>query len=94
MAQITQTRMSATEYLKLPETKTPTQLIDGEIIVSPAPEIPHQDVVFTAARLLDSLQLGGKVRISPIDLWLDEENVVQPDVLWMANDSWCKVAED
>jgi hypothetical protein len=31
------TRLTAAEYLHLPETNTPMQLINGEVIMTPAP---------------------------------------------------------
>src|SRR5687768_6852869 len=92
MAQLTQTRMAASEFLELPETMTPTQLIDGEVIVSPSPEVLHQDTVAAAYDLLKVLIPNGRVRFAPIDVRLDDGNVVQPDVLWMAKGGQCKLS--
>ncbi|MEL6271399.1 MAG: hypothetical protein AAFU54_26435 [Chloroflexota bacterium] len=39
------TRMSAAEYRQLPETNAPMQLIDGEIIMAPAPKDVHQATI-------------------------------------------------
>jgi Uma2 family endonuclease len=93
MADIVKTHMTAAEFLALPETNQPTQLIDGEIIVSPSPVPVHQRVVLKSARVLESLIPDGEVFVSPIDVYLDESNVVQPDILWIAAGGKCVVGE-
>ena len=51
--------------------------------MSPAPNTSHQSVVVNFAYLLKSNLLGKKCRsfVSPIDVVLSEDNVVQPDVI-------------
>lgn len=93
MADAAQTRIHAGEFLALPETNLPTELLHGEVIMSPAPELKHQEVVFSLAKLIEELGEGGKVRLSPVDVYLDDENVVQPDVLWTEPDSACRVVD-
>lgn len=60
------------------------EIIDGEVYnMTPAPTVFHQDVVTKLAHSLIN-QLEGKRCIpfvSPIDVVLSEENVVQPDVI-------------
>jgi Uma2 family endonuclease len=57
---VSKTRMTASEFFQLPETNTPTELIDGELIVS-APPVPlHQRLVRLLLVLLDSLIPNGK----------------------------------
>jgi Uma2 family endonuclease len=84
-----QTRMTAAEFMTLPETMLPCDLINGEVIMSPAPTLEHQDLVFRLAKLIDKLIPNGKVNIAPVDVHLDEFNVVQPDILWVAEGSTC-----
>lgn len=84
----TQQRFTSTRYLARAETLQRTDLIDGEIIVSP-PSLEHQDLVLKLAVLLNQLTQAGKVMIAPVDVVLDEYNTVQPDVLWIAPDSAC-----
>jgi Uma2 family endonuclease len=86
--------MAASEFLDLPETMTPTQLIDGEVVVSLSPEVLHQDVILNAVDLLKPLVPAGKIRVSPIDVRLDDGNVVQPDMLWMAEGGQCKLSKN
>ena len=46
------TRLTADEYSKLPETTQPMELIDGEIIVSPAPLDSHQEITINILRMI------------------------------------------
>ena len=65
------------------------EIIQGELLMAPAPDTWHQD-------WLNSLNLVitpfvrrnrlGRVFISPIDVVLDEENIVQPDIVFVAAD--------
>jgi Uma2 family endonuclease len=79
--------MTAAQYLELPETNLPTELINGEVFRMPAPQLNHQDVVLQTALFLRQRMTNGKVYVAPVDVYLDEANVVQPDVLWIAPDN-------
>lgn len=96
MVEATQTRISAAEFAQLPETNIPTELIDGEVIVSPTPRNTHQKLVYGLAKLIEKLAAGkGAINISPLDVYLDEYNVVQPDVFWVSGaESPCQLGED
>ncbi len=86
---ISERRMTAEEYFKLPETNTPMQLIDGVIIMSPSPTLDHQDAVLNTATYLRQLRPDGKVYVAPIDVHLNDMNVVQPDVAWLHPQTKC-----
>ena len=90
------TRLTADEYKQLPETMQPTELIDGEIIVSPAPLHIHQRLVMKLIQmLLPVVPDGGELVTAPDDVYLDAVNVVQPDVfLIMGEESLCKLGEN
>jgi len=93
MAEITQARITAAEFAQLPETTQPTELLNREVIVSPAPLLNHQKIVANIYSLLIGLIKNGEVYFAPVDVRLDDENVVQPDLLWIAPDSACKPVE-
>lgn len=83
------TRLSADAFLSLPETETRVQLIDGVLTMAPAPVPAHQKTVARLYRVVDDAKPNGEVVLSPIDVYLDDENVVQPDIFWVAEQGAC-----
>lgn len=71
-----------------PESNLPTELWDGEIIMSAAPRPVHQRIVFGCAEHLKahvkSRRLG-EAFVSPIDVVFGPTKVVQPDVVFVSN---------
>lgn len=66
------------------------ELLDGEIVVSPAPTPRHQDTLQALNRLLDrwvSEHDLGTVMLAPTDVVLDEKNALQPDLFFYAIDN-------
>lgn len=82
-----QLKMTAAEYLELPETMTPMMLVDGEVIELPGPTVEHQRLLLKLLLLLQGHISTGEILIAPVDVLLDSGNVVQPDLLWIAPDS-------
>lgn len=84
--------MTAEEFLALPETNLPVQLLNGEVMELTAPELDHQDVVGNIFVLFKQIvkTYGGKAYVSPVDVYFDQLNIPQPDVLWVAPDSKCQ----
>lgn len=73
------------DYLLLGEIKTPCHLINGEIILSPAPSIKHQQVSRQLFKIMDAATSGkGELLYAPIDLYIDSINVFQPDLLYLS----------
>ena len=76
------------DYEQLPE-GAPYQLIDANLIDRPSPTSTHQEIAFKLTLKLGNFvekhQLG-KVYFAPLDVHLDEHNVFQPDILFIAND--------
>ena len=65
------------------------ELIEGEIIVTPSPSLMHQIVVHRLDVLLDRaiVEAGlGLVIGAPFDVFLDEQNVPQPDLMVVLRD--------
>jgi Uma2 family endonuclease len=91
----TETRkMTASEFLQLPVSNLPHELINGEEVMAPAPTGNHQRVLLEAAILLKRLVPNGEVLIAPVDVYLDDLDIVQPDIVWVAEGSHCTWVED
>ena len=63
------------------------ELVDGEVYVTPSPSTRHQDIVLRLARrIADHLDrhAGGRVYVSPLDVVLSSTDVVEPDVVFVA----------
>lgn len=88
-----QTRLTAAAFLALPETNLPTELLDGELIQMPSPDVRHQRGIGHLFVLLRGLVPDGEVFVAPLDVVLDEDNVVQPDVMWVAGESRCQITD-
>jgi Uma2 family endonuclease len=69
--------------LALPDDGNRYEVVDGELLVSPAPSLPHQVVIAALARLLHPFVTAhglGCVLHSPADIEFDERTLVQPDL--------------
>ncbi len=60
------------------------ELYDGEIYAMPSPTLSHQDIILRLALLLSlfAKQQGGKVFLSPVDLFVSEERYFIPDMVF------------
>jgi Uma2 family endonuclease len=87
--------VTAAEFFELPESNLIIQLIEGEIIQIAGANPKYQDVVGDTYVLLKNVAktLGGRAFIAPLDVYLDEFNVPQPDVMWIAPNSQCVVGD-
>lgn len=77
---------TAKEYAELPE-GAPFQLIQGKLIYMPSPYVIHQRVLgrlhVKVFNYVEENQLG-EVHFAPLDVHFDEENVFQPDLLFVS----------
>ena len=91
MVESTRTRINASDYYQLPEYEQHDliQLIDGEFVIGMPPVLKHQDIVREILILLTLIarQVGGKACDSPIEVYLDDHNVFEPDVLYIKPDN-------
>jgi Uma2 family endonuclease len=64
------------------------EILDGELYVTPSPVPRHAKVVFEISRSLGDYadQAGGQIYASDVDIVLGAENVVVPDVVYIASD--------
>jgi Uma2 family endonuclease len=75
------------DYQKLPDNGTRKEILGGELFRTPAPTPRHQHVVATLLAVLkthiDARRLG-ETLASPIDVVLSPTDVVQPDIVFIA----------
>ena len=71
------------DYLQLEEGLL-AQLIDGQLIMSPAPTTTHQRVLGRLYLLFE--KLAGEAFFSPVDLYINKKNVLQPDLVYISED--------
>jgi Uma2 family endonuclease len=82
----TDVRFTYQDYAALPE-GAPYQLMDGELIVSPAPSLFHQRIVMRLALLLGphiAARRLGELLSAPVDVILSDEDTVQPDLVFVS----------
>ena len=76
------------DYLKTPDDKR-LELIEGELLMTPSPIPKHQkisrELEFELLRFVKANDLG-EVFYAPCDVYLDNENVVQPDILFISKE--------
>lgn len=80
--------LTVEDYCATPD-NTRYQLVEGDLyLMSPAPNLFHQDITGNIYRLLrDHVEKHrlGRVFIAPCDVYLSQNDVVQPDVLFVAS---------
>lgn len=89
MAPQTSTKLTYEDYLEIPNDGRRYEIIDGELYVNPAPAEKHQTAVVNITGLLWTymrVHHTGRVYVSPFDVILSDADVVQPDVLWSAEE--------
>lgn len=80
---------------KLPP-ETRAEVIDNELYMSPAPSAGHQRLLKNIFLLLHGhvgAKALGEVNIAPFDVILDEDNVVQPDLFFVATEKRDAIAD-
>lgn len=93
---VSSTRMTAAEYAQLPETMQRVDLIDGVLYTIPTPTSTHQGMIGDLLMVLMQAEksVGGDVGLSPLDVYFDELNVLQPNLFWVsASNTTCIVRE-
>lgn len=82
-------KVTYADYAALPEDGHRYQVIEGELVMTPPPNISHQDSLQSLFRLIDDhvrREKVGKVYIAPCDVVLSDTDVAQPDLLFVSKD--------
>lgn len=78
------------EYALIPVGAPNYQLIEGDLVMAPSPNTPHQQITGRLYRLianfLDEHPIG-QVFIAPLDVYLSDINVYQPDVFFVSKNN-------
>jgi Uma2 family endonuclease len=94
----TDVKVTADEYRAMPESGPRYQLVDGELLpMTPAPSFRHQDLVgelFVRLRTFVQQHGLGKVAVAPVDVYLSDVDVFQPDVLYVSRERYDRIAQD
>ena len=79
-------RLTYTDYCATPDDER-YELLDGNLMMVPAPNMKHQQVLLTLGSKLRNFTEEhrlGKVYVAPCDVVLSDTDVVQPDVLFIS----------
>lgn len=82
-------RYTAQDFENLPPGPPYYELINNRLVKKPSNEIPHQRTALSLAAKLDDFVEKhnlGLVLEAPMDVELDEDNVFQPDILYISNE--------
>ncbi len=83
MIEVKDKKYNIKDYKLLPE-GAPYQLIEGELIMTPAPNPRHQIISGNIFEKIRHLTKGlGITFYSPIDVYFGEENAYQPDIVFI-----------
>jgi Uma2 family endonuclease len=85
------------DYRELPDAPPYYQLIEGELHMSPSPNWFHQQILSNLARILFRYldkKPNGEIYMAPLDTFLTDLNVYQPDVVFVSNERKSILKED
>src|SRR5258706_4210453 len=89
MSVATSTKITWDDLLKTPEDNRRREIIDGELIVSPSPLADHQRVLRKLVNIVENFLLAnpiGEMFFAPLDTILAQQQVLQPDLLYVSNE--------
>jgi Uma2 family endonuclease len=88
---------TADDYRRMEDDGKRYEVIHGVLIMAPAPNRFHQDVSRNLCRIIYSFlhthPIGGSYD-APFDVYLDENNVVQPDFVFVSKSSKAKLVAE
>ncbi len=78
--------MTYDEYCLLPDDGNRYEVLEGELVVSPSPEYPHQKLIWRLgprlATFVETYKLGELIG-APMDVILAPDTIVQPDLFFI-----------
>lgn len=85
----TSIRYNYQDYLQLPEDKR-YEIIDGDLFMVPSPNESHQRILANIFHLLSHYVRQnklGSVYFAPFDVLFSEEDIVQPDLIFVSHEN-------
>jgi len=82
-------RFKATDIWDVPDDNLRYEVIDGELFMTPAPSWQHQEALMKLALIIGAWVYShdlGRVVQSPVGVVLDEEDGVQPDLIFISRE--------
>jgi Uma2 family endonuclease len=89
MAPQAATRITSDEFMALPADGKHYELIEGALVLNPAPVPRHQWIIgnlYYELRSYFQQRGGGRVYLSPVDVVLSSANVLEPDLAVVLDD--------
>src|SRR5262245_32396106 len=84
------------DYLRLPEDGPRYELIEGDLLMTPAPTVTHQTLLgrfhLAIGNFLASSPIG-RVLLAPTDVVLSPTDVVQPDLLFISEAHYDRITD-
>jgi Uma2 family endonuclease len=97
MAQVAPVLLNVHDFMDLPEGPPYYELVEGELFMSPPPNLYHQGIVGNIVRILHRYldkHAIGEVFFAPCGVFLTEINAYQPDAFYIANERLSILAEE
>lgn len=83
-------RLTAAEFLRIPDDGKMHELIDGIHYVTPSPKLSHQELVgrlhLAIGNFLSTRRQLGRVFLARLDVVMSDYDVVEPDLLFVSGD--------
>ncbi|CAG1771424.1 hypothetical protein BAC3_01806 [uncultured bacterium] len=92
----TSIRYNYQDYLQLPEDKR-YEIIDGDLFMVPSPNESHQRMlVILTSIFLNHVKRNklGSVYCAPFDVFFSEEDIVQPDIIFISHENKKIITKD
>jgi len=77
------------DLLQTPDDGNRYEIIDGVLLVAPAPNLDHQDISLALTRIVDAYVRRhrlGRMYYAPVDVRLSPHDIVEPDLLFIRRD--------
>lgn len=87
-------KFTYSDYLLLPDNGKRYEILEGELLMSPAPNAKHQTTLIRLVRILSAYvekNILGQVFIAPFDVVISKNDVVQPDLIFIPTKNEFKI---